>query len=100
MDEIVLPLKWHSFCVSIDVALQVATVVHNDHIQVVQRLQEIEGQTSDENKFMTKGHLGGSKFEGSLTAFEVFGRPMSTEELLQWTSCRFEVIFFLTSPVT
>ena len=91
MNETVLPFEWHSFCISIDIARQRGVLVHNDHIQVIQLFNDVETETEDNLKFMTSGHLGGTKFEGAIANFEVFSRPLSDEEIMQWTLCQIEV---------
>ena len=91
MNETVLPFEWHSFCISIDIARQQAVLMHNDHIQVIQLFNDVETETEDNLKFMTSGHLGGAKFEGAIANFEVFSRPLSDEEIMQWTLCQIEV---------
>ena len=91
MNETVLPFEWHSFCISIDIARQQAVLVHNDHIQAIQLFNDVETETEDKLKFMTSGHLGGAKFEGAIANFEVFSRPLSDEEIMQWTLCQIEV---------
>ena len=91
MNETVLPFEWHSFCISIDIARQQAVLVHNDHIQAIQKFNEVETETEDNLKFMTSGHLGGTKFEGAISNFEVFSRPLADEEIMQWTLCQIEV---------
>ena len=92
MEELVLPFSWHSFCISIDVERLEATLVHNDHIQVIQRFGEVEDVVEDSLKFMTKGNLAGAKFVGVITEFEVFSEPFSVDELLEWTLCSKKVI--------
>ena len=87
MLEVVLPFEWHSFCISIDIDRKQAALFHNGHIQAIQLLEKIKDDIGDEFKFLTLGHLGGAKFVGILTEFEVFGRPLSDQKLLQWTSC-------------
>ena len=88
MNETVLLFSWHSFCLSIDVVRLEAALFHNGHVQVVQMFGEIETDTEDKYKFMTMGNLGGAKFEGMIADFNVFGRPLSDEELLGWTLCQ------------
>ena len=88
MDEVILPFEWHSFCISIDVGLKQATVFHNGHIQAIQFFGELDDDIEDQFKFMTTGHLGGAKFVGKLIDFEVYGKPLSDQELLQWTLCQ------------
>ena len=94
MDQIVLPFEWHSFCISINIAKKEAKLFHNGHIQAIQTFEDLDDNTNPESKFMTVGHLGGAKFVGLLVDFEVFGRPLSDEDLLQWTLCNIKVIFF------
>ena len=84
MKEVILPFEWHSFCISINIDLKRATVFHNGHIQAVQVFKELE----DEGQILTSGHLGGSKFVGTITDFEIFGRPLPNEKLLKWTLCQ------------
>ena len=88
MNELVLPFEWNSFCISINVETKKATVYHNGHIQAVQPFKDIESGTPESSKFMTIGNLGGSKFVGTIIDFEVFGRPLPKEDLLDWTLCQ------------
>ena len=88
MDEVVLPFEWHSFCISINIGEKEARVFHNGHIQAIQSLEDPEDETENKSKFMTVGHLGGAKFVGLLIDFEVFGRPLPDQDLLQWTLCQ------------
>ena len=88
MDEVIIPFEWHSFCISIDIGRKQTAVVHNGHVQAIQLFDELNDDTEDELKFMTAGHLGGAKFEGTLTEFEVFGRTLSDQALLEWTLCQ------------
>merc|ERR1711892_699434 len=39
-------------------------------------------------KLMTRGHLGGPKFVGFLTDFQIFGTALTEETLLGWTVCK------------
>ena len=94
MDEIVMPFEWHSFCISIHIGLNEATVAHNGKIQAIQIFGDLTDDTQDEYKFMTHGHLGGTKFIGTLTHFEIFGRPLSNETILKWTMCQNKVNSF------
>ena len=88
MEEVILPFEWHSFCISINVALKEATLYHNGHIQEMQKFGELNDNIEDALKFMTFGHLGGAKFLGKIIDFEAFGRPLTNKELLQWTLCQ------------
>ena len=47
----------------------------------------------NEGQILTSGHLGGAKFVGTITEFEIFGRPLPNEELLKWTLCQNKGIF-------
>ena len=94
MDEIVLPFVWHSFCISIDIDKKEAKLFHNGNIQAIQSFEDLEDETESKSRFMTVGHLGGAKFVGLLIDFEVFGRPLSDDELLQWTLCKIKVPMF------
>ena len=90
--EKVLPFEWHSFCLSIDVQLSEATLVHNDHVQVIQEFGEVTNDIEDNLKYMTIGNLAGAKFEGLITELDVFERPFSEKELLAWTLCENKVL--------
>ena len=87
MKEVILLFDWHSFCISINIDQRRATLVHNGHIQAIQLFKELE----DEPQILTAGHLGGAKFVGTVTEFEMFGRPLSVEQQLQWTICQLKV---------
>ena len=89
MDEAVLPFEWHSFCISVNIDKKEATVFHNGHVQAIQTFEELDDTA--EFKFMTAGHLGGAKFVGLLIDFDVFGRPLSEQEQLEWTLCKNQV---------
>ena len=67
-------------------------MVHNDHVQVIQEFGDVTDDIEENLKYMTTGHLGGAKFEGLITEFEVFGRPFSEKELLAWTLCENKVL--------
>ena len=88
MKEVVLPFEWHSFCISINVGLKEADVLHNGNIQAIQLFDELKDNTEDTLKFMNSGHLGGATFIGVISEFEVFGRPLSVKEISQWTLCQ------------
>ena len=83
-----LPFEWHSFCISINVEKRRAVVFHNGHVQAIQRFKDLNDQIEDEARFMTIGHLGGAKFVGKLMEFEVFGRSLPDQDLLEWTLCQ------------
>jgi hypothetical protein len=87
MEEIVLPDEWHSFCISINIVLKRLVVFHNGNIQAVQRLEELTDVTADDFKTMTSVKLAGEKFVGTIFDFEVFGRPLPEQLLLNWTLC-------------
>ena len=87
MDEVILPFEWHSFCISINIGKKRATVVHNGKIQAIQLFRKLDDNVEDQDRFMTVGHLGGAKFLGKLIDFEVFGRPLSDQEISHWTLC-------------
>ena len=99
MDRVILPFEWHSFCISINIAVKEATVFHNGQIQAVQLFDELTHDTPDESKLMTSGHLGGAKFIGTLVDFEVFGRPLPEEDLLKWTLCQKKVNIILYANI-
>ena len=88
MDEVVLPFEWHSFCISINIWLKQATLFHNGHIQAIQLFKKLNENSEDQLKFMTTGHLGGAKFVGTVTDFDVFGKPLTDQELSEWTLCQ------------
>ena len=91
MQEVVLPFEWHSFCISINIAIKKVAVFHNGHIQAVQAFPDTEEVKTENNfKILTSGHLGGEKFVGIVADFEVFGRPMPDQEMLEWTLCQNE----------
>ena len=92
MDEVVRPFEWYSFCISINIGEKEAKVFHNNgHIQAIQKFEELENKTAERSKFMTSGHLGGAKFVGKVIDFEVFGRSLPDQDLLQWTLCKNKV---------
>ena len=95
MDEIILPFKWHSFCISIDPSENNMKLYHNNHIQAIQDFTMTHADKKGFSKLMTKGHLGGPKFVGYLTDFQIFGSALSKETILEWTSCRSKVSYLV-----
>ena len=93
MQEIVVPYAWHSFCILIDLVKSFMKLFHNDHVQVVQKFEVMHDDKEGLSKLLTKGHLGGSKFVGILTDFQMFGSTLSEEIIYRWTSCQIEVFF-------
>jgi hypothetical protein len=91
MKQIVLPFEWHSYCISVDLVKKRMKLYHNDHIQAVQNFTIKHGDKDGLSKLMTKGHLGGPKFVGFLTDFQIFGTALPDEEIFKWTSCQIEV---------
>ena len=91
MKQLVLPLEWHSFCISIDLQKNQMKLYHNDHVQAVQNFTVTHNDHAGLAKLMTKGHLGGAKFVGYIADFQIFGSSLPENEILQWTSCQSEV---------
>ena len=91
MVEIILPFEWHSFCISIDPLNNDMKLYHNDHIQAKQNFSMTHGGKKGIAKLMSRGHLGGPKFVGFLTDFQIFGSALSDETLSGWTSCKIQV---------
>ena len=93
MDENIRPFEWHSFCISIDPSDNTMKLYHNNHIQAIQDFTMTHADKRGIAKLMMKGHLGGPKFVGYLTDFQIFGSALSEETLLAWTSCRNKVSY-------
>ena len=91
MQEIIVPYAWHSFCISIDLVETTVKLYHNDHIQLVQKFSIQHVDKEGLSKLMTKGHLGGPKFVGILTDFQMFGKVRSEDFIYEWTSCQIKV---------
>ena len=91
MDEIILPFEWHSFCISINPRENTMKLYHNDHIQARQNFSMTHGKDEGIGKLMTMGHLGGPKFVGFLSDFQIFGSALSDEDLSGWTTCSIKV---------
>ena len=91
MKEIILPLEWHSFCLSIDPVTNIVKLYHNDHIQAKLDFKFEETDNQEIFKFMTKGHLGGPKFVGLIADFQIFGTVLPEEAVLAWTGCQTRV---------
>ena len=91
MYEIILPFEWHSFCISIDLIKNNMKLYHNDHLQVIQNFTITHTDLEGLSKLMTRGHLGGPKFVGFITDFQIFGTALSEETILQWMSCQTQV---------
>jgi hypothetical protein len=94
MTQIILPFEWHSFCISIDPVNKNMKLFHNNIIQAEQDFTMTHGDKEGIAKLMTKGHLGGPKFVGFLTDFQIFGTALTDESILGWTSCNIQVFLF------
>ena len=93
MTEIILPMEWHSFCISIDLVNNNMKFYHNDHIQAIQNFTITHGDKDGLARLMTKGHLGGPKFVGYLADFQMFGKSLAEDKIYEWTSCQTQVSF-------
>ena len=93
MDQIILPFEWHSYCMSIDPKNKTMKVFHNNRIQSNQDFTMTHKDKKGIAKLMTRGHLGGPKFVGFLTDFQIFGTALTEESLLGWTVCKKQVKF-------
>ena len=91
MTEIILPMEWHSFCISIDLVRNNMKLYHNDHLQVVQNFTITHNDKDGLAKLMPNGQLGGQKFSGYIADFQLFGSPLSEESIYEWTSCQDQV---------
>ena len=97
--ERVLPLEWHSFCISID--NERALVYHNGNRQGVQNFSW--NKTEAKMALMNSGVIGGAKFIGILADLQVFGSVLSDKELSDWTLCQIKEKFLfipLKSPIS
>ena len=97
--ERVLPLEWHSFCISID--NERALVYHNGNRQGVQNFSW--NKTEAKMALMNSGIIGGAKFIGILADLQVFGSVLSDKELSDWTLCQIKEKFLfipLKSPIS
>ena len=84
----VLPFEWNSFCISL--SPQIMLLYHNGHIQGMLNLTQDAG---NHLKMMSAGHIGGSKFIGLLSDFQIHGRALPGEDLAKWTGCKNQVGF-------
>ena len=76
-----------TFCISITVDFKKLIVFHNGHIQAVQRFGQLDDDIEDPLRFMK-----GAKFVVKLVDFEVYGRPLPNQELIDWTLCQIKEI--------
>ena len=86
MNELVLPFKWHSFCVSL--SSKKALVYHNGNKQGNQTFNLPNKQKK--LPILNSGILGGTKFKGFVVDFHIFGRELSERELSSWTRCQIQ----------
>ena len=93
MKEIILPMEWHSFCISIDLINNSMKFYHNDHIQAIQNFTITHGDKGGLARLMSKGQLGGPKFVGFLADFQMFGKSLAEDKIYEWTSCKTQVNF-------
>ena len=91
MEQIILPFVWHSYCMSIDPKNKTMKIFHNNLIQSEQDFTMTHKDKKGIAKLMTRGHLGGPKFVGFLTDFQMFGTALTEESLLGWTVCKNQV---------
>ena len=80
MNEIVLPFKWHSFCISL--SPDKALIFHNGKKQGV-----LSFKSTKNLPLLNYGILGGTKFKGIIADFNMFGHLLSEEKLSVWTLC-------------
>ena len=92
MKQTILPFEWHSFCICIDPLNKTLKVYHNNLIQAEQDFTMIHGDKKGIAQLMTTGHLGGPKFVGFLTDFQMFGSALKEKNLLGWTVCNRQVM--------
>ena len=90
MNQIVLPLEWHSFCITIDLVRSQMKLYHNSNIQAIQNFTITHNDNVGLAKLMKNGHLGGNKFVGSIADFQIFGSAVEEKEIFEWTSCETE----------
>ena len=91
MNEVILPFSWHSFCISLDPFTRLMKFYHNDHLQAEQNFTMTNGNKLGISKLLGKGHLGGKKFVGFITDFQMFGSALSEEDIFGWTACQIQV---------
>ena len=87
MKEVIVPYTWHSFCISIDLVKNIIKLYHNDHIQAVQHFTITHNDKEGLSKLMKQGNLGGPKFVGLVTDFQIFGTALPEALIFEWTSC-------------
>ena len=91
MKQTILPFEWHSFCICIDPLNKTMKVYHNNLIQAEQDFTMTHADKKGIAQLMTTGHLGGPKFVGFLTDFQIFGTALQEEDMLGWTACKKQV---------
>ena len=91
LNEIILPFEWHSFCISFDLIKNIMKLYHNDHIQAVQNFTKWLGEKESIETLVSVGHLGGQRFVGFLSDFQIFGSPLPDDTILGWTACKYQV---------
>ena len=99
LKEIILPFEWHSFCISIDLIKNRMKFYHNTNIQAVQNFTIAHKDIRGIKQLMTKGQLGGQKFLGSLSDFQIFGIALTEEAVFDWTSCKNQVTGFVLNEI-
>ena len=95
MREVIVPYARHSFCISIDLVENIIKLYHNDHIQAVKPFSITHNDKEGLSNLMRQGHLGGPKFVGFITDFQVFGNALQDDLIFEWTTCEFKVRLFL-----
>ena len=63
-------------------------VIHNGQVEAIQPIEEIKDKFLKNFEILKSGKLGGTHFVGTIAEFEVFGRAVPQNELLQWTDCQ------------
>ena len=93
MKEVIVPYAWHSFCISIDLVQNVIKLYHNDHIQFVQPFAITHSDKDGLHNLMSHGYLGGPKFVGYVTDFQIFAKVLHKDDIYEWTACNAKVIY-------
>ena len=78
--------EWHNFCTSVNIVKNIALVAQNGKIIAERGFKLAHNEVDRMRKLMPFIVLGG--YTGYLADVQVFSRPLTPEEMEDWTLCK------------
>ena len=91
LDEKVFQHEWHSYCISIDLKKKKVVAIHNGKVIARQFFEVAHNGSKTLEKLMFEGSFGDYGFTGAIADIQIFSRPVSIEDMADWTLCYKEV---------